>query len=200
MAVMGELFDYAIRELEIEGEVFCNYFINSSVCQKLENGEPRYLLGKSGPELAYEILEEITGEVPKQNPGMALGRSPEYWCGWSLCFCQWDSGRSYRDILLAVPYDQLFGLYPTLHEADVTKVAEIVREHLKLFYSETNLKRIRKAYGCTQKELAAWSGVTLRSIQMYEERGKDINKAQAASLYALAKTLGCTMEDLLEKS
>ena len=43
------------------------------------------------------------------------------------------------------------------------------------------------------------SGVSLRSIQMYEQRNKDINKAQSESLYRLAKALGCTMEDLLEE-
>ena len=65
-------------------------------------------------------------------------------------------------------------------------------------FSETNLKRIRLIYGCSQRELAEMSGVSLRSIQMYEQRNKDINKAQAESLYCLAKGLGCTMEDLLE--
>jgi len=65
-------------------------------------------------------------------------------------------------------------------------------------FSETNLKRIRLIYGCSQRELAEMSGVSLRSIQMYEQRNKDINKAQAESLYCLAKALGCTMEDLLE--
>ncbi len=66
-------------------------------------------------------------------------------------------------------------------------------------YSETNLKRIRTAHGCTQKDLAEMSGVSLRSIQMYEQRNKDINKAQSDSLYRLAKALGCAMEDLLEE-
>ena len=65
-------------------------------------------------------------------------------------------------------------------------------------FSETKLKRIRLIYGCSQRELAEMSGVSLRSIQMYEQRNKDINKAQAESLYCLAKALGCTMEDLLE--
>lgn len=64
---------------------------------------------------------------------------------------------------------------------------------------ETNLKRIRTTYGCSQKKLAEMSGVSLRSIQMYEQRNKDINKAQSDSLYRLAKVLGCTMEDLLEE-
>jgi len=70
-----------------------------------------------------------------------------------------------------------------------------IREHFK----DTNLKRIRTAYGCTQAELAKQSGVKLRSIQMYEQRRKDINKAGAEALYRIAKVLGCTMEDLVEK-
>ncbi len=62
-----------------------------------------------------------------------------------------------------------------------------------------NLKRIRTTYGCTQAELAKRSGVSLRSIQMYEQHNKDINKASAETVLSLAKVLGCTMEDLLEK-
>lgn len=61
------------------------------------------------------------------------------------------------------------------------------------------MKRTRNAIGYSQKQLAELSGVSLRSIQMYEQRQKDINKAQSDSLYRLAKVLGCTMEDLLEE-
>ena len=66
-------------------------------------------------------------------------------------------------------------------------------------FSDTNLKRIRTTYGYTQAELAQRSGVGLRSIQMYEQRNKDINQASAETMYRLSKTLGCTMEDLIEK-
>lgn len=54
-------------------------------------------------------------------------------------------------------------------------------------------------YGYSQSELAMASGVSLRSIQMYEQRRKDINKCSAESVYSMAKVLGCAMEDLLEK-
>ena len=37
------------------------------------------------------------------------------------------------------------------------------------------------------------------SIQMYEQRNKNINKANADTLYRLALALGCSMEDLIEK-
>ena len=64
---------------------------------------------------------------------------------------------------------------------------------------EINLKRIRTAKGYSQKQLAELSGVSLRSIQVYEQRREDINKAQSDSLFRLAKALDCTMEDLLEE-
>lgn len=65
-------------------------------------------------------------------------------------------------------------------------------------FHDTKLKRIRTAKGYSQKQLAEISGVSLRSIQMYEQRRKDINKAQSDSLFHLAKVLGRKMEDLLE--
>lgn len=46
--------------------------------------------------------------------------------------------------------------------------------------------------------LAEKSGVSLRAIQQYEQRCKNINHGQGASLYRLAQTLGCRIEDLLE--
>ena len=41
-------------------------------------------------------------------------------------------------------------------------------------------------------------GVSLRSIQMDEQKVNDIDKAQAGTVYKLSRILGCTVEDLLE--
>lgn len=90
-------------------------------------------------------------------------------------------------------------MYGILHETDITKFVDIAESRMKECFPETNIKRIRMAYGCTQKELAERSGVSLRSIQMYEQRNKNINKASADAVYCLAKALGCKMEDLIEK-
>ena len=60
------------------------------------------------------------------------------------------------------------------------------------------LRGIRIAYGCSQSELARKSGVSVRSIQMYEQRRKDINRCQLASVISLARVLGCRAEDLAE--
>ena len=90
-------------------------------------------------------------------------------------------------------------MYYTLHEADITKFVETADKLMKEHFADTNLKRIRIAYGCTQAELAKRSGVSLRSIQMYEQRNKDINKASVETVHSLAKVLGCSIEDLIEK-
>ncbi len=197
-AVLGEAFDYAINTCNISGDSFIKQFIVSSVSKKMENGEPAYLAGKSGIELASDVVSETTEKELTKMPVERLDRSVEYWIGWVIAYYQWWSGRKYSAIFHAFTFDELQKMYYTLHEADVSKFADIADERMKELYPETNLKRIRTVYGCTQAELARKSGVSLRSIQMYEQRNKDINKANADTLYRIAKVLGCSMEDLIE--
>lgn len=60
------------------------------------------------------------------------------------------------------------------------------------------LKQIREQKGLYQKDLAKSSGVKLGTLQKLEGGFNDINKAQAETLYKLAKTLGVSMEDLID--
>ena len=62
----------------------------------------------------------------------------------------------------------------------------------------TKLSETRKAAGLSQARLAEASGVNVRMIQYYEQEAKDINAAEARTVYKLAQALGCTMEELLE--
>ena len=198
-SMLGDAFDYAINVCHIPGSSFVKLFIASTISKRLENGEPSYLSGKSGIEVAMEILAETTGKTPDAAPQEHFGRSREYWIGWAVAYYQWFSGRSYSDIFQVVPFEDLQKMYDPLHEADITKFADILDARMREFFADTSLKRIRTAYGCTQAELAKRSGVSLRSIQMYEQRNKDINKASAETLLRLSRVLGCTMEDLMEK-
>ena len=198
-AMLGDAFDYGINACHIPGSSFVKLFVASTVSKRLENGEPSYLSGKSGIEVVIEILAETTGKTPDAAPQEHFGRSREYWIGWAVAYYQWFSGRSYSEIFKVVTFEELQKLYDPLHEADITKFADILDARMREFFADTNLKRIRTAYGCTQAELAKRSGVSLRSIQMYEQRNKDINKASAETLLRLSKVLGCTMEDLMEK-
>ena len=198
-AMLGDAFDYGINACHIPGSSFVKLFIASTISKRQENGEPSYLSGKSGIEVAMEILAETTGKVPDAAPQEHFSRSIEYWIGWAVAYYQWFSGRSYSDIFKVVSFEELQKMYDPLHEADITKFADILDARMREFFADTSLKRIRTAYGCTQAELAQRSGVSLRSIQMYEQRNKDINKASAETLLRLSRVLGCTMEDLMEK-
>ena len=198
-AALGDAFDYAVKACRIPGEEFVKLFTASTVSKRLENGEASVLAGKSGIELVIDIVLETTGKQLEVKPQEQFGRSGEYWIGWAVCYYQWFSARSYSDIFKVFSFGDLENIYYTLHEADVTKFAEIAEERMQEFFHETNLKRIRSSYGCSQSELAKRSGVSLRSIQMYEQRNKDINKASAETLYRIAKVLGCTIENLIEK-
>ncbi|MCR5138229.1 MAG: helix-turn-helix transcriptional regulator [Oscillospiraceae bacterium] len=198
-ASLGDAFDYAINTCEIPGEDFIKFFTASSVSKRMENGEPAFLAGKSGIEIAVDVVLETTGKQLDKVPPEHMGRSREYWIGWAVCYYQWFSGRSFNDIFKVLSFDDLQNMYYTLHEADITKFADIVDDKIREHFKDTNLKRIRTSYGCTQAELSERSGVSLRSIQMYEQRNKDINKASAEALYRISKVLGCTVEDLLEK-
>lgn len=62
----------------------------------------------------------------------------------------------------------------------------------------SNLKEIRIKSDLSQTKLAEASGVSIRMIQHYEQGVKDINKAQAETVYKLARALKCNMEDLIE--
>ena len=174
-------------------------FSVSSVSNRIENGEAAYIMGKSGIEAAVDVLVETTSKAPTAKPKVNFNRSREYWIGWAVAYYQWFSGRKFSDIFKVLSFEDLERMYAPLHEADISKFADIADAKVREYFAETNLKRIRTLYGCTQAELAKQSGVSLRSIQMYEQRNKDINKASAETVLSLAKVLGCTMEDLLEK-
>ena len=197
-SVLGDAFHYAVNTCGIPGSDFIKLFVASSVSKRMENGEPAYLAGKSGIEIVVEVVAETMGKEIEEEPKMQTGRSREYWIGWAAAYYQWFSSRKYGDIFKVVTLEDLQNMYYTLHEADISKFVDIMDRRMQEFFPDTNLKRIRTAYGCTQAELAKLSGVSLRSIQMYEQRNKDINKASVETIYRMAKTLGCTIEDLIE--
>ena len=198
-SVLGDAFDYAVNTCGIPGNDFVKLFGVSSVCKRMENGEAAYLVGKSGVEIAVEVIFETKNQEIQIEYKENFQRSKEYWIGWAVAYYQWYSNRKYNDIFKVISYEELLRMYNPLHEADISKFIEIVDSRIREYFSETNLKRIRTAYGYTQAELAKSSGVSLRSIQMYEQRNKNINKASVESMYSLAKALGCTVEDLIER-
>ena len=173
-------------------------FVVSSISKRIENGEPTYLKGKSGIEVLIDIVYETTGKIINVSPIERFSRSPEYWIGWALAYYQWYSCRSFGEILQVISFTDLQNMYYTLHEADISKFADVLDMRMREHFVDTRLKHYRAINSMSQSELAKASGVSLRSIQMYEQRNKDINKASAETILRLSKALSCSMEDLLE--
>ena len=62
----------------------------------------------------------------------------------------------------------------------------------------SNLKETRIIKGLSQSKLAELSGVSVRMIQHYEQGVKNINKAEAMTVYKLSEALDCNVWELLE--
>ena len=115
-----------------------------------------------------------------------------------LAYLQWRLGESFEDLLHVVPFDVLRSLYYPWHEASEERVARLVCDMAKKASRQTKLALARKKLKKTQQDLAYESGVSLRSIQMYEQRQRNINEASVTSVRAISKALHCNIEDLLE--
>lgn len=63
----------------------------------------------------------------------------------------------------------------------------------------TNLQRIRKKAGLSQAELADIIGVSVRTLQDYEQGRRNINKAAADVVLKLAKALHCKLNDIMNQ-
>ena len=179
----------------MDGVDFMERFIQTGVAEQLENGNPKYLAGRSGMELLMEVMEKTTGSPYKAALVENYDRSDVYWVGWMLTHYQWYSGRTFRSILDTIPYKELLGLYGTLHEADIQKSYEVMDAHFAA--GESQLKAVRKKCGLTQEMLASESGVPVNTIRAYERKSKELNKAQADILMRLARALQCEVSDLL---
>lgn len=200
MRNLGEAFDYAVNDCRIEIDDFLDLFIAGGLADQFGSGVPKFVSGMSGTELVWEVIARSGWQRELPASEAVYDCSPEYWCGWILAYYQWYTGRSFRNIRKYISMREIWKLYPTLHEAAEEKFVDTINRMIRRKNPPTQLQILRKSTGYSQKTLAEKSGVTLRMIQQYEQRAKDINKAAAMNLIALAQTLGCRVEALLEQS
>ena len=193
---LADAVDYAVIDLGVPIDDFFSFF--AAVPALAAFAAFSTSLGISGSELAQNVLSDKTGRRDFKPARESLRRTKAYWTGWILAYYQWTSGRTFREIMQALPASTVERMYGVYHEAPEERFAATADDILREKFPETRLKRIRSAYGCSQAHLAKLSGIGLRSIQMYEQRRKNINKAEAESILRLARALGCEMEDIME--
>lgn len=199
---LGSMLEYSVG-CEYNPIVVWEMFVSSKVAIEIERGNPKYLAGYSALDY-LNIVIDTSPVYERKLSGMLISSDYKvendmyYWAGSAIACFQYESSLSFYNINKYFPIQEVLNLYHTLHEADMQKFIDIATARVKREKPETNLKIIRRASGLTQQQLAERAQVELRSIQMYEQRRNDINKAQVDTLYKLARVLGCNIEDLLE--
>lgn len=196
---LGRMLDFAVHELGFDLTEFFSLFLSSGVAERFGYGDFTLLVGKSGVELAYEVLDRSGISYKRIPVNYAVNRSEEYWTGWALAYYQWETALSFEEIVKCVPIAEICVMYSPYHEMSIQQFVDRMNAYYRAIHPETNLKRMRMRAGFSQSKLAELSGVPLRTIQQYEQRQKNINKAQVEYLVMLAQALCCRVEELIEK-
>ncbi len=194
---LGAMFDYAVNDGDYKADDFFDRFVASGVARNIELGNPKFLAGMSGVETAQEVLRRTEPAHKPFRQRFREQRTPEYWMGWALSYLQWHTGNSFSQLRSRkLGPTELLRLYPTMHEADLSKLEALAGEHQDDM-GKSALQTIRKQRGLSQAQLAKASGVSLRMIQLYEQGQRDIRKAEAGTIAALADALRCEMQALI---
>lgn len=195
---LGNMMDYAVNSCGMEPDDIFVMFLSSGVAEQFEKGNPRYVTGMSGAELAKEIVLKVTGQELAEPEEYFIDKTPEYWCGWILAYYQWRTLRSFKKIHQILPLTEVIYMYPTHHEADVERFVETVNGIFWKRHNKTYLQQARENAGMSKEDVSMQTGISKQIIENLESDFKLIGKTDARLVFCLAHVLGCTMEDLME--
>ena len=128
MRNLAVMMDCGVRKYGYPIEDFYQKFLSCDVSRQFAAGNPRYLVGMSGAELADSVVEATGGTVLKENDG-TYSVSPEYWAGWVLAYYQWLTRRSFAYMhRKGLGINEVVAMYYPLHEADLSKFATVAND------------------------------------------------------------------------
>ena len=210
---LGAFLDFAASGLGLNLTDAHAAFLASPLSRRFAAGDPAVVAGRSGEELALDILgsgesseagvtDVIRTRKPREIPSATSwvpheSASPEYWTGWALAFYQWASGYAFEAIDERVCIDDIRSLYTPYHEMDVRQFCDRLDELCSKAHPQTNLQARRLVAGLSQRQLSRASGVPVRTLQQYEQGQKDIGKARAEYIIALASVLNTEPSKLI---
>lgn len=189
---IGTILEMAYEDKK-DMKLFYYIFVRSYLIKEIERGNVKYI-NLTPNEIYYELTKDKKVLTREYIPYKAS----YYWSGKMLTYFVFKFNISYKDINEKISLEEIANSYYPLHEASEDKFFDFLIQKLNKNKKETNLKIYRKLNNYSQADLAKISNVELRSIEMYEQRRNDINKAQVITLYKLSKALGCNIEDILE--
>ena len=195
---LGNMMDYAVNSCNMDAEDIFTMFIFSGAARQFEKGNPRYVAGMSGAELAKEAVLRITGKELTGPEEHYIDKSPEYWCGWILAYYQWRTGRSFKKICQTVSVKEVLCMYSTHHEADEERFVDTINHIFAKKHTKSYMQQIREKLDMSIEELAEQTGIDEAVLDDVEKNFSKVNSLDVAAVYRLSKILGCGMEDLIE--
>ena len=99
MANLGDMVEYAVCTLGYAPDDFFGWFISSGIASKFENGNPKYVAGMSGVELADAVLAAVNMQSERHHQPHLSSKGREYWAGWILAYYQWETNRRFSDMV-----------------------------------------------------------------------------------------------------
>lgn len=197
-SVLGECMECGVNLMGYTPDTFFRLFAKSRIGRLFGEGNPRYVSGRSGCELAIDIVHEISNEWKDVSWDYNIDKGPIYWGGYIYARYQWEKGVPFLDLYKnGITMDWVLNNF-ILHEAPEEKFVEVANSYLaNSDLGKTQLARLRAYWGLSQKMLSEKSGVTLRMIQLYEQGQNDLKSAKAETVMSLARALGCSVEELI---
>ncbi len=127
---LGLMFDAAINLFDVPAKKYMNLFLQSPLSRRFGEGDPFVVWGKSGIEIAFDILGKNREDYLKalEKKGMRESLSEEYWAGWALAYYQWKSGKTFQEINDKVPFISIINMYHPYHEMDILQFCDRMEE------------------------------------------------------------------------
>lgn len=120
-------FDYAVNKMNLSLKEYAEKFLAFKYLNLLESGDPHYVAGISGIELA----KEICGKENTDFGHLSYEPKVEYWTGWILSYYQWAKNTKYKTILSKFPIEKFEKAYPTFHECNKNRMIEYMDEVIR---------------------------------------------------------------------
>lgn len=195
MIKLGDMLEYACIDGEYDLDAFWQLFLRSRVSIGIENGNPKYIAGMSGVELAQIVMEEVDYNTDFPEPSWNSNRSDIYWCGWVLAYYQWYCALSFKIISEKLTLRMLRKMYGTLHEADIHKCIDVL-DNMAIINVRHTVREWRQIRNWTQNELAQRAKVDISQIQRLEYGERKLENMTLKAALNIANALGVRIEQI----
>ena len=196
MDALADVFAILIDQLSLDPDLSVSMFLSSGLAHLVETRSTAVVRGMTGAEQAAWLLERC-GYGALEEVDVVSAFSNPSWFGRNVAFCQSKSGISFARIFDSVSYEEITSLRFGREDWDEEQIYGLITQALHESQPASRLAQKRKSRHMTQMQLASSAGISVRTLQQYEQGSKNFDHAALSTVCSIARVLGCRAEDLL---